>query len=85
MARPEAVQGNRPFFDFEALLLACYHFCGYVRFVHGFVGHVGAHLDIDVDEAAVCHRYTGFISGNFLPLGVRPLEPYPASATGLPI
>jgi hypothetical protein len=29
------------------------------------VGHVGAHLDVDVDETAVCHSYAGFISGNF--------------------
>ncbi len=124
MARPEAVQGNRPFFTlmpcalrlglvfgqaypsyfgigvgyagdhsgvkrgcgqiFVALLLACYHFGRYMRFVHGFVGqhglaydvadgedvgHVGAHLDIDVDEAAVCDGYAGFVSRDFFAVG----------------
>jgi hypothetical protein len=54
---------------FIALLLACYHFCSYMPFVYGFVGqhglaydvadgedmgHVGAHLDVDVDAASVC-------------------------------
>jgi hypothetical protein len=33
------------------------------------VVHVGAHLDVDIDEAAVCDSYACFISGDFLPLG----------------
>ncbi len=27
------------------------------------VGHVGAHLDVDVDEATACHGYTGSACG----------------------
>jgi len=33
------------------------------------VRHVGAHLDVDVDEAAVGHSHTGFLSGEFFALG----------------
>ena len=35
--------------------------------------HVGAHLDIDVDEAAIRHRHARFVGGDLaLPLGERP-------------
>jgi hypothetical protein len=33
------------------------------------VEHVGAHLDVGIDEAAVYDSYACFISGDFLPLG----------------
>jgi hypothetical protein len=33
------------------------------------VRHVGAHLDVNIDEAAVCHGHSGFVSGNLLAVG----------------
>jgi hypothetical protein len=31
--------------------------------------HIGAHLDVDRDEAAFGHGHTGFFSGNLLAVG----------------
>ena len=36
------------------------------------VRHVGAHLDVDVDEAAVGDGHAALSAAIFLPLGVRP-------------
>jgi hypothetical protein len=69
---------------FVTLQLACDHFCGHMRFVHGFVGkhrladdvtnrknmrHVGAHLNIHIDEATVGDGDTGFVSGDLFAIG----------------
>ena len=60
------------------------HFSGHMRFVyslvrqHGLahdvadgedVRHVGAHLDIDVDEAAISNRNASFVGGDFFAVG----------------
>jgi hypothetical protein len=60
------------------------HFSCHVRLMHRLVrqhglahdgadgedvGHVGAHLDVDVDEATVGHRHTGFLGTDFLAVG----------------
>ena len=36
------------------------------------VGHVGAHLDVDVDEAAVGHGHTSFVGGDLIAVGLHP-------------
>ena len=63
---------------------ACNHFSRHMRLVHRFVrqhrlahdvadgedvGHVGAHLDIDVDEDTVGDGYTGFDGGDLFAVG----------------
>src|SRR5450830_601080 len=65
----------------EMALLACRSFCRDVRFVHRLVRqhrladqiadgknvrHVGAHLAVDRDEAAICHGHAGLVSGDLL-------------------
>ena len=59
-----------------ALQFTCYYFRSYVRFLHGLVrqhgladdvaheenvGHVGAHLNIDVDKVTLRNGHTGFV------------------------
>ena len=71
---------------FVALQFTGNHFCGHMRFVHCLVRqhgsaddvangedvrHVGAQLDVDVDEARVRHGHASLVGGNPL-LGVRP-------------
>jgi hypothetical protein len=60
------------------------HFSSHMRLVHGLVrqhglahhvangedvGDVGAHLDVDVDEATVGHGHAGLLSADFLAVG----------------
>ena len=60
------------------------HFGGHMRFMHRLVsehglahdvangedvGHVGAHLDVDVDEAAISHGHAGLVGGDLLAIG----------------
>ena len=67
-----------------ALQFTCDDFCRYVRLMHRLVrqhglahnvadgedvGHVGAHLDVDVDEAAVRHRHAGLVGGDLFAVG----------------
>jgi hypothetical protein len=33
------------------------------------VGHIGAHLDIDVDKAAVCDGHTRFVGSDLFAIG----------------
>ena len=64
---------------FVALQFTGNHFGGHMRFVYRFVRqhgladdiangedvrHIGTHLDIDVDEAAVCDGNAGFVGGD---------------------
>ena len=67
-----------------ALQLACYDFGRHMGLVHCLVRqhrlsndvadgkdvrHIGAHLDVDIDEAAVCDCNTGFFRSNLLAVG----------------